>query len=153
MLVAENLLSTKPEKVNHRINLEVKSKAPTDGTNLDVNSGTDVEVQSESKNQTVSAANTQSTKSNADYLGSVANEQHPAHSTDDDDLTQKFIASIQLSPNHSTKADDASLHLLLESTVNQKNNTEALVVDRKKDVVEKTEDDFFGISLCVRSRH
>jgi hypothetical protein len=142
VLVAENLSSTKPEKANHRINLEVKSKAPADGTNLDVNSCIDVEVQSESKNQTVSAADTQSTKSNAYYLGSIADEQHPVHSTDDDVLTQEFIASIQLSPNHSTKADYASLHLLLESPANQKDNTEALVVDREKDVVERTEDDF-----------
>ena len=54
----------------------------------------------------------------------------------------KFFASIQLSPNHYTQADDASLHLLLESTANQKNNKEALDVDCEKDVVEKTEDDF-----------
>jgi hypothetical protein len=145
VLVTENLLSIK-EKAHHCINLEVKSKVPTDGTNLEVNLGTDVEVQSESKNQTVSVADTQSSTSNTDYLGSIADEQHPAHSTDDDVLTQeeklKFFASIQLSPNHYTQADDASLHLLLESTANQKNNKEALDVDCEKDVVEKTEDDF-----------
>jgi hypothetical protein len=81
----------------------VKSTAPTDGTNLEVKSGTAVEVQSESKNQTVSAADTQSSTSNADYLGSIADEQHLAHSAADDILTLEeileFIASIQLSPN------------------------------------------------------
>ncbi len=81
----------------------MKSTAPTDGTNLEVKSGTAVEVQSESKNQTVSAADTQSSTSNADYLGSIADEQHLAHSAADDILTLEeileFIASIQLSPN------------------------------------------------------
>jgi hypothetical protein len=146
VLVTENLSSTQPEKANHCINLEVKSKVPTDGTNLEVNSGPDVEVQSESKNQTVSAANTQSSTSNADYLGSIADEQHPAHSADDDVLTQEekleFFASIQLPPNQNTQEDDASLHLLLESTANQKDNQEALDVDHEKEVVEKAEYDF-----------
>jgi hypothetical protein len=34
------------------------------------------------------------------------------------------------------------LHLLLESKANQKDNKEALDVDRENDVVEKREDDF-----------
>jgi hypothetical protein len=70
-------------------------------------------------------------------LENIFNEEHPKHGAKDDDfLTQKekleFIASIQLSPNHKTQEDDASLQLLLKSTGNQKDNTEALVVDCKK---------------------
>ncbi len=53
-----------------------------------------------------------------------------------DNLTEEvkfnFIASIQLSPNHNGEEDDASFQLLLESTVNQKENNVAIDVDREK---------------------
>ncbi len=89
-------------------------------------------------------------------MENLFNEEHPKHGAKDDYfLTQEekleFIASIQLSPNHKTQEDDAYLQLLLKSTGNQKDDTEALVVDCKKRWW-KRQKMIFGISLCGRSR-